>query len=615
MPPAQKTSQTDTNPGHQVIGFVPPASPRQSRGSFAQERRTESQGTPTLPNETPGPFFTIPREDGTRFTIPVQDTAKFAAFVQTLVNRELADKVIPSDTDWQTMRDLYLAKIHPIFPIYDKSTLMDLPKETGLRQLIQASVCLAASTDPEVHNLLRFKSYSAQATNSEATLSFDDYSREVATFITRRLTELQEGQQIPLTHQIQVMAVTCLYWQPTGPAERFEPLNLYGKLVSLVHTHGVHLGVLARTPAEGGAGASGSRIFKCLYALDRLLGTISARPLMFHNIDLIEVPRPDTQDPPIFRLFIALILLLDQVIELYRPQPKVHYIDIPVYERMALEAGAQHEPESLLGISHSTDRILDVIRGYKLSPMPFVPYALTLSLSVAYRKWRFSRLPMFRTRGGADFKKVLGPVQEMGAIWSSARINGQLGQAVMLKLDRNEILNKKRTKRTTDPTGTGRGRTLDDNQELPARGTNTPLASIPGHASLARNFISPNPTCTATILPSHLDRHLDRGDRSQQQRYTASKPPTTPTTSPSARPDDAIPLPGDLLSQPTGLDETSPLTGVSDGNLDEFLVDDDALFRSWDPRFAQSVDFSFSSILDPGNPFAWPEYCTTDYMS
>ena len=37
-------------------------------------------------------------------------------------------------------------------------------------------------------------------------------------------------------------------------------------------------------------------------------------------------------------------------------------------------------------------------------------------------------------------------------------------------------------------------------------------------------------------------------------------------------------------------------------------MDDDALFRSWDPRFAQSVDMSFSSILDPGNPFAWPEY-------
>jgi hypothetical protein len=52
------------------------------------------------------------------------------------------------------------------------------------------------------------------------------------------------------------------------------------------------------------------------------------------------------------------------------------------------------------------------------------------------------------------------------------------------------------------------------------------------------------------------------------------------------------------------MDGTSTVEG-----LDAFLADDDALFRSWDPMFAQSVDFSFSSILDPGNPFAWPEYC------
>lgn len=294
--------------------------------------------------------------------------------------------------------------------------------------------------------------------------------------------------------------------------------------------------------------------------------------------------------------------------------------------------------------------------------MPFIPYALTLSLSVAYRKWRFSRLPMFRTRGGADFKKVLGPLQEMGAIWSSARINGQLGQAVMLKLDRNEILNKKRTKKTADPTGTGRGRTVDDNQELPAQGANAPLASLgrpntPPSAPRSPRRPAQPPQVNATESAT-MNNNSSLGPppayRATLHSPATSSLPTQPAPPPSfpltwtatwtaetapnnnaipqanlqqhqqpalppgydcAQPDDAIPLPGDLLSQPTGLDETSPLTGVSDGNLDEFLVDDDALFRSWDPRFAQSVDFSFSSILDPGNPFAWPEYCTTDYMS
>ncbi|KAL2128148.1 hypothetical protein VTI74DRAFT_9608 [Chaetomium olivicolor] len=710
---APKSSRPDEQPDHQIIGFMPPASPRRSRTSPTREQRTVS---PQLAEERPGPFFSVPREDGTRSTIQVHDTAKFTALVQTIVNRGLADKVIPSDTEWQAMRDLYLAKIHPIFPIFEKSTLTDLPDEIGLRQLIQATVCLAAATDPELCSSLTFKSHPEGSSSSRSTVPFDEYSREMANFINRRLTELQETRQIPLTHQIQVMAVTCFYWQPTSPAERFEPLSLYARLVSVVHTHGVHLELLARAQAEGSnnPNVSGSRLFKCMYALDRLMGTMYARPLMFHNVDLIRVPRPEAHDPPTFRLFLSLILLLDQVIELYRPNPKISYVELPVYERMAIEAGAQCEPESILATlevlyhaigvlsvrmpryrfrtapecdtvpgprtqhlppssvnarrSHSADRILDVISDYKLSPMPFVPYALALSLSVAYRKWRFSQLPMFRTRGGADFKKVLPVLQELGKIWSSARVNGQLGQTVMLKLDRNE-LNRKRTKEAAEAAKAKRQQagtlTNDKNAQLPTANPSSEKRTAPSTARTASNapssprraastdnngFLGPPPslrsslpspgassaaqqaqhpfplTWTTTLTTdnnSNLTNNPSWPVRTRDD--TLEQPPATsaydlPLT------DDAIPLPGDFLptSQPTintewnhhnsssgkNDDETSPLgSGLPDGNIDDFLMDDDALFKAWDPRFAQSVDFSFSSILDPGNPFAWPEYC------
>jgi hypothetical protein len=336
--------------------------------------------------------------------------------------------------------------------------------------------------------------------------------------------------------------------------------------------------------------------------------------------------------------------------------------------------------------SHSADRILDVIKDYKLSPMPFIPYASTLSLSVAYRKWRFSRLPMFRTRGGADFKKVLPVVQELGAIWSSARINGQLGQAVMLKLDRNEILNRKRVKKTAEAARAKRSRTgvvnegnsqeaptkelgqagsLDDTQLAsanPAAAQTNRTTTPPGAPSSPR--IPPEPTQATQVpaadnntgppstfrapLPSPTTSSFT--ERPQQQAlpltwttaWTADNntnsnnlpiaqswpiPPKDNNPTPQQpeilpgyeyshlQPDDAIPLPGDLLAQPAAAAagfnaaDTSPLAGLSEGSsLEDFLVDDDALFRSWDPRFAQSVDFSFSSILDPGNPFAWPEY-------
>lgn len=349
MVSSQKTSPAEDESDHQDIGFLPPTPPRHPKESPIRRGVTTCVGSPKLCEDKTGPYFSVPREDGTRLTIHVQDTARFAAIAQILVTRELAERVMPSNAEWRAMRDLYLTKIQPIFPIYERSTLMNLPQERELRELIQASVCLAAATDPETHNLLTFKSPSHGEAKSPRVVSYDDYSRDLASFINKRLAELQESRQIPLTNQIQVMALTCLYWQPTSSTERFEPLTLYAKLVSLVHTHGVHLGILARGHSECCTEGRGKRIFKCLYALDRLLAAIYARPLMFHNVDLTQIPHPDEQDLPIFRLFISLILLLDQVFELYRPRPKFTYIDIPVFERMVIEAGAQSEREILLG--------------------------------------------------------------------------------------------------------------------------------------------------------------------------------------------------------------------------------------------------------------------------
>ena len=285
----------------------------------------------------------------------------------------------------------------------------------------------------------------------------------------------------------------------------------------------------------------------------------------------------------------------------------------------------QHLPPSSVNArrSHSTDRILDGIRGYKLSPMPFIPYALTLSLSVAYRKWRFSRLPMFRARGGAEFKRVLPTLQDMGAIWSSARINGQLGQAVMLKLDRNEVLNRKRT-------GARRGQAgmLHDGDAQPVPMEPQPRGEVEPSSDKTTTALDPTPsqpplqpllpTWTATWTADTTTT----ADPTQQHQQQQQQPhPQIPL-------DDAIPIPSTLLPapQPAGVLPASTTTNTTStaavsasseaNNLDEFLVDDDddALFRAWDPGFAQSVDFSFSSILDPGNPFAWPEYCGEGYV-
>ncbi|KAK4132719.1 hypothetical protein BT67DRAFT_384642 [Trichocladium antarcticum] len=715
-----KVATADEPMDGRMPGLLSPASPQQSDPSPGRDRELVIADSAREIEEVLGPFFSIPCNDGTRSTIQAHGIAQFAALAQTIVNRGLADKIMPSEAEWRAMRDLYLAKIHPIFPILERTTLMDLPKQIDLRELIKAAVCLAAATDPEVHNLLTFRRMSRQIQPETRTIvPFDEYSSAMASFINKRLTELQERKELPLIDQIRVMTLTCFYWQPAHPSERFEPMRLFGQLVSLVHTHGIHLELLSRTHVHSqlDAGACGSRVFSCLYALDRLLSSCAGRPVMFHNVDLIRIPRPDKHDPPTFRLFMSLILLLDQVIEMYRPSPKISCVDVPVFERLAIEAEAQNEPEGVLASlevlyhaicvlsvrmsrdrfrtapdcdavpgpryqhlppngmnarrSHSADRILDVIRDYKLSPMPFVPYALTLSLSVAYRKWRFSQLPMFRIRGGADFKRVLAVLQDMGQIWSSARVNSRLGKAVMLKLDRNEILGSRRgtdgagegsratsnrrahpgvlrehgnqrsplrmgpqddaqlTRATTPPGAPSSPRTPvepTDDREYESAVNNTPLVRSPPFqesnpprttSSLAERpptipltWTTPwsnglPPTSDSSNLAWAL-HHTEPIPGTKSHPPPAEQPFIPPGRDDHGEPGDAIPLPGDARCPLNAMDGTLPVEG-----LDAFLADDDALFRSWDPRFAQSVDFSFSSILDPGNPFAWPEYCNS----
>lgn len=276
---------------------------------------------------------------------------------------------------------------------------------------------------------------------------------------------------------------------------------------------------------------------------------------------------------------------------------------------------------------------------------------------------------MFRTRGGADFKKVLPVLKKMGSIWSSARINGQLGQAVMLKLDRTELLNKKRAKSAAqcgEDTGVERGQTVvrgePGNQDMPAAvRSRTELPSAPTTSGESvelsegekepqvgryNSLPEPPPRPREAIPSSSTNPALDRRQKSPPVATTTvsaiasqvvdnncvtdnwrslfhNRDPSKTSFSREnlvnrsgiasqdgyGQLDNAIPVPGDQLVDTQIPTDDMPSTNAwTESSLNGFPIDDDALFRAWDPRFAQSVDFSFSSILDLGNPFAWPEY-------
>ena len=71
-----------------------------------------------------------------------------------------------------------------------------------------------------------------------------------------------------------------------------------------------------------------------------------------------------------------------------------------------------------------------------LSPVPFIPYAVSLALSVEYRKMRHSRLPMFRARAMTAFKRNCQMLRNFGDYFWSANVVAELGERVMKEMER-----------------------------------------------------------------------------------------------------------------------------------------------------------------------------------
>jgi len=67
---------------------------------------------------------------------------------------------------------------------------------------------------------------------------------------------------------------------------------------------------------------------------------------------------------------------------------------------------------------------------------PFVPYAVSLSLSIAYREMRRNKVPMYRARARADLQTNCHILEVLGEIFWSASIMADVGKSTLRELDR-----------------------------------------------------------------------------------------------------------------------------------------------------------------------------------
>lgn len=552
------------------------------------------------------------------------------------LERSLAD-IRPPDSAFAKLRDIYLAKIHPIFPIFASRRLRNLGSGR-IDTAIRLSVCLAASTDHEAGDYLRLAAY-------PQPLSYHDYSSKVTCLLRTLIQEIDFSNR--LLDQIRILACTSLYWQPQEEHEWDAPVRMFSQAMSIVHSIGLHLKVYDkmflgdgdsdhqlghRAQSDNCRQSDIERLFLCIYALDRMICTFYGRPVLLNERDFDkDILEYASRQTPCFRLFIHVIWELNEVIDLYRPSSTSTNKSsaVSVFERLILDSGAQNEPSHILATievlhhavsalsvrqtreafatypdgpadnqkdyphlpdpllnarrSISADRILQIVKQYDVGPLPFVPYALSIALSVAYRKWRFSKIPMFRTRGRAGFMEVLSVLDTWGRIFTSARVSHNLAQKVVEGMEQVAD-NMKRKHRERSPVSSVADTSQALQGAIPREGTGT---RGPGdHIPTATGGTVAG---TATSGPSLIGQDPIRG------AIAADREDLTYRT-----PSGMIP----------GIDPESDMDFSSlenMGSLDWFQ-----LFDKNTNMDVSEMDGMFDRNLDPMAPAFWPDHPAWD---
>lgn len=401
---------------------------------------------------------------------------------------------LPPEDDYAKLKTTFIQKIHPIFPILSLSALNEAPNNPT--NIIQRQlVCLAAGSDPDMIPYLRLQN------KGGALLSPQDYSQSLSSSVRAILETSLITDRVA---HIQALAMLSFYVQPTCAEEADLPAQLGGRAIHHIQTLGLHL---LRYDAPNCDDLN--NLFCAVWALDRINAAMYGRPCLLHERDIgADLEACIRKRPPCFRLFLFVVQWLDQVVELYRPGPseeasgvdKVAYIDLPVLEAMIVNADALKVSSSLIGTlpwllpcsisnanndsatietfyhaviilscrlprpgtapaastlpppsanarrSLAAERIACAVPRDCLSPAPFVPYAVSLALSVEYRKMRHSRLPMFRARAMSSFKRNCELLRRYSNHFWNASVVAGLGERVLKEMERAATtLNKDHT--------------------------------------------------------------------------------------------------------------------------------------------------------------------------
>lgn len=251
-------------------------------------------------------------------------------------------QLLPQQRQYLLLHKIYLQEVHPMFPVIDLDSLntTDALDTTATTILVKQAICLAASTSPRAAEHLQLVSGDSTVTDSDAGTSASRLASAIRTtidmgFVTDRVVI------------VQVLTTLALFTQFSHQS------NLSAELTARAISHAQTIGLHLDVPNTRKNHDYLTRLFCCVWAIDKLNAAFQGRPTMVHEHDFgRDMNKAMASQEGCFRLLLKVISFLDAIIALYRPirfQSGNTVIELPSFEDLIHECDAAKVPSSHLG--------------------------------------------------------------------------------------------------------------------------------------------------------------------------------------------------------------------------------------------------------------------------
>lgn len=250
-------------------------------------------------------------------------------------------QLLPAAFHYASLYRIYLQEIHPIFPVIDLQTLdKSSSEQSPSTLLVKQAVCLAASTSPRAVRFLQLSSGNSEPPETDSGNSASQLASAIR-------TSVDMGFVTDPVVVVQVLTTLAFFTQFSHQS------NLSAEITARAISHSQTIGLHLDVPSTRKNHEYLTRLFCCVWVLDKLNAAFQGRPTMLHEQDFgRDLTRTLTSQEGCFRLLLKIVSFLDAIIVLYRPaggSSRNLLKEIPSFEDLIHECDAVRVSSSLLG--------------------------------------------------------------------------------------------------------------------------------------------------------------------------------------------------------------------------------------------------------------------------